>query len=108
MSSEELLQAQLDLYHHCFVYVKSMALGAATDLRIPDAIHLRGGAATLSDLAADTGIYPTKLSHLRRLMRVLTTSGVFSADVNASGDTTYKLTRVSRLLVVFGGELTPP
>ncbi|KAE8793625.1 O-methyltransferase ZRP4 [Hordeum vulgare] len=104
MSSEELLQAQLDLYHHCFVYVKSMALGAATDLRIPDAIHLREGAATLSDLAADTGIYPTKLSHLRRLMRVLTTSGVFSADVNASGDTTYKLTRVSRLLVGAGGE----
>ncbi|KAI5021299.1 hypothetical protein ZWY2020_055144 [Hordeum vulgare] len=73
MSSEELLQAQLDLYHHCFVYVKSMALGAATDLRIPDAIHLRGGAATLSDLARSEDL-PDELSHLRRLMRVLTTS----------------------------------
>uniref|UniRef100_A0A8R7JUN1 O-methyltransferase dimerisation domain-containing protein n=1 Tax=Triticum urartu TaxID=4572 RepID=A0A8R7JUN1_TRIUA len=104
MSSDELLQAQLELYHHSFVYVKSMALGAATDLRIADAVHLRGGAATLSDLAADTGIHPTKLSHLRRLMRVLTTSGIFSADVKASGDTVYKLTRVSRLLVGAGGE----
>ncbi|KAF6987155.1 hypothetical protein CFC21_004824 [Triticum aestivum] len=104
MSSDDLLQAQLELYHHCFVYVKSMALGAATDLRIADAIHLRGGAVTLSDLAADTGIHPTKLSHLRRLMRVLTTSGIFSAEVKASGDMVYKLTRVSRLLVGAGGE----
>ncbi|XP_037446244.1 acetylserotonin O-methyltransferase 1-like [Triticum dicoccoides] len=104
MSSDDLLQAQLELYHHCFVYVKSMALGAATDLRIADAIHLRGGAVTLSDLAADTRIHPTKLSHLRRLMRVLTTSGIFSAEVKASGDMVYKLTRVSRLLVGAGGE----
>ncbi|VAH41895.1 unnamed protein product [Triticum turgidum subsp. durum] len=105
MSSDELLQAQLELYNHCFAFVKSMALAAATDLRIADAIHLRGGAATLSDLAAETGIHPTKLSHLRRLMRVLTTSGVFSADVKASGgDAVFKLTRVSRLLVGAGGE----
>ncbi|XP_037423756.1 acetylserotonin O-methyltransferase 1-like [Triticum dicoccoides] len=104
MSSEELLQAQLELYHHCFVYIKSMALGAATELRIADAIHLRGGATTLSDLAADTGIHRTKVSHLQRLMRVLTTSGVFSVDVQASGATVYKLTRVSGLLVGVGGE----
>ncbi|CAM0885494.1 unnamed protein product [Alopecurus aequalis] len=99
MSSDELLEAQVELYHHCFAYVKSLALKAASDLRIPDAIHRRGSAgATLSELAADTGIHPTKLTNLRRLMRVLTTSGVFS--VCRSGDATYyKLTRVSSLLV---------
>lgn len=103
MSTEDLLQAQIELYHHCFAFVKSMALRAATDLHIPDAIHRRGGAATLSDLAASTGIHPTKLSHLRRLMRVLTISGIFAAQ-DRDGETVYKLTRVSRLLLVGGGE----
>ncbi|XP_047045335.1 acetylserotonin O-methyltransferase 3-like [Lolium rigidum] len=102
MSTDELLQAQVELYHHCFAFVKSLALKAATDLRIPDAIHRRGGAATLSDLAAETGIHPTKLSNLRRLMRVLTTSGVFSV-VDDSAGVVYRLTRVSHLLVGAGG-----
>ncbi|KAK1611334.1 hypothetical protein QYE76_035007 [Lolium multiflorum] len=101
MSTEEILQAQLELYHHCVALVKSMALKAATDLRVPDVIYRRGGAATLSDLAADTGIHPTKVAHLRRIMRVLTTSGgVFSIQNSDDGGTpVYKLTRVSRLLV---------
>uniref|UniRef100_A0ACD5TDH1 Uncharacterized protein n=1 Tax=Avena sativa TaxID=4498 RepID=A0ACD5TDH1_AVESA len=103
MSADELLQAQVELYHHCFAFVKSLALKAATDLGIPDAIHRRGGAATLSDdLAAETGIHPTKLSSLRRLMRVLTTSSIFSI-VDDAGGAVYKLTRVSRLLVGAGG-----
>ncbi|XP_020176343.1 acetylserotonin O-methyltransferase 1 [Aegilops tauschii subsp. strangulata] len=99
MSTDELLQAQVELYHHSFAFVKSLALKAATDLCIPDAIQHLGGAATLSDLAAETGIHPTKLSNLRRLMRVLTTSGVFSVTGDHAG-AVYKLTRVSRLLVV--------
>ncbi|KAF7011212.1 hypothetical protein CFC21_025543 [Triticum aestivum] len=105
MSSDELLEAQLELYHHGLAFVKSLALKAAIDLGIPDAIHSRGGGgATPSELATDIGIHPTKLPNLRRLMRVLTTSGVFS--VSGSGDAAcYKLTRVSRLLV--SGGLSP-
>jgi hypothetical protein len=108
MSTSGFLQAELELYHHCVAFVKSLALKAATDLRIPDAIHRRGGAATLSELAVETGIHPTKLSNLRRLMRVLTASGVFSVVQGSdhAGDAaaaaqlvSYKLTRVSRLLV---------
>ncbi|KAM0891785.1 hypothetical protein ACQ4PT_026168 [Festuca glaucescens] len=102
MSTDELLRAQVVLYHHCFAFVKSLALNAATDLRIPDAIHRCGGGATLSDVAAETGVLPTKLSSLRRLMRVLTTSGVFSV-VDDAGGAVYKLTSVSRLLVGAGG-----
>ncbi|KAM0891783.1 hypothetical protein ACQ4PT_026166 [Festuca glaucescens] len=102
MSTDELLRAQVELYHHCFAFVKSLALKAATDLRIPDAIHRRGGSATLCDLAAETGIHQTKLSSLRRLMRVLTTSGVFCV-VDDAGGAVYKLTRVSRLLVGAAG-----
>ncbi|KAK1686808.1 hypothetical protein QYE76_047656 [Lolium multiflorum] len=107
MSTNELLQGQLELYHHCLAFVKSLALKAATDLRIPDAISRRGGAATLSELAAEIKIHPTKLSNLRRLMRVLTTSGVFSlvqgkdepCDGAAAPPEYYELTVVSRLLV---------
>jgi acetylserotonin O-methyltransferase, plant len=43
------------LYHHLFSYMKRMALMCAVDLGIPYAIHRRGGAATLADIAADTG-----------------------------------------------------
>lgn len=108
MSTEELLQAQLELYHNCMAFVKSMALRAATDLRIPDAIHRRGGGATLSELAADTGLHPTKLPHLRRLMRALTISGTFmSSQDNEKGEVVYKLSRVSRLLVGGGRSSVP-
>ncbi|KAL6880164.1 hypothetical protein ACP4OV_011729 [Aristida adscensionis] len=107
MSSQDLLQAQLELYHHSFAFVRSMALRAATDLGIPGAIHHRGhGGATLSDIADDVGIHPTKLSHLRRLMRVLTISGVFTVERRDDGgddEAVYKLTNVSRLLVIVGG-----
>ncbi|CAM0884262.1 unnamed protein product [Alopecurus aequalis] len=105
MSTEDLLQAQHELYHHAMAYVRSAALRAATDLRIPDAIHQHGGVATLSDIASETGIHPTKHSHLRRLMRALTTFGIFSVEGCDDGDAAgYKLTPVSRLLVEGGGE----
>jgi hypothetical protein len=104
MSTEDLLQAQLELYHHSMAYVKSAALRAATDLRIPDAIHRHGGVATLSDIATETGIHPTKYSHLRRLMQALTVFGIFSVE-GCDGDARYKLTLVSRLLVEDGENL---
>lgn len=104
MSTEGLLQAQLELYHHSMAYVKSAALRAATDLRIPDAIHRQGGVATLSEIATETGIHPTKYSHLRRLMNALTIFGIFSIEV-CDRDARYKLTQVSRLLVEDGESL---
>lgn len=106
MSTVDFLQAQIELYNLCFAYVKSVALRAAIDLQIPDAIHRRGGSATLSDIAAETRIHGTKVSHLRRLMRALAISGVFSAEGrDGDDDVVYKLTQVSRLLVA--GALSP-
>lgn len=95
MSTEELLEAQLELYHNSMVFVKSIALRVATDLLIPDAIYRRGGRAT------DTGLHPTKLPHLRRLMRMLAVTGIFQMqqDNETGEEFVYKLTRVSRLLV---------
>lgn len=106
--TQDLLQGYLELYHHGLSHVKSMAFGCAIQLCIPTAIYRRGGAATISDLAADTGVDPSKLPYLRRLMRVLTVSGIFAADHPPSSpstgenETVYKLTPASRLLV--GGE----
>uniref|UniRef100_A0A0E0M544 O-methyltransferase domain-containing protein n=1 Tax=Oryza punctata TaxID=4537 RepID=A0A0E0M544_ORYPU len=105
MSTDDLIQTQIELYHHCFSFIKTTALRAATDLCISDAIHRNGGAATLSDLALNIRLHPTKLSHLRRLMRVLTVSGIFAVE-DRNGEAMYTLTRVSRLLLNGGGERT--
>uniref|UniRef100_A0A0E0LAF5 O-methyltransferase domain-containing protein n=1 Tax=Oryza punctata TaxID=4537 RepID=A0A0E0LAF5_ORYPU len=110
MSKEELLHGHLELYHHFFSYIKSMALRCATELGIPAAIHRRGGAAMLRDIAADVALHQAKVSHLRRLMRVLTVSGIFgikqqpAAGSSSSGEAVYTLTPASRLLVSGCGE----
>uniref|UniRef100_A0A0E0GZI1 O-methyltransferase domain-containing protein n=1 Tax=Oryza nivara TaxID=4536 RepID=A0A0E0GZI1_ORYNI len=109
LSTPDMLQGHIELHHHLFGYLKSMALRCAADLGVPSAIHRRGGAAMISDIAADTGVHPAKLPHLRRIMRVLTGAGIFAAndepsspadqDGDAAGETVYTLTPPSRLLV---------
>uniref|UniRef100_A0A0E0HP20 O-methyltransferase domain-containing protein n=1 Tax=Oryza nivara TaxID=4536 RepID=A0A0E0HP20_ORYNI len=106
MSTEELLQGHLQLYHHFFSYIKSMALKCAAELGIPAAIHRRGGAATLRDIVADVALRQAKVPHLRRLMRVLTVSGIFAMKQQqpaSSGEAVYTLTPASRLLVAGAG-----
>ena len=46
-TNQALLDAQLELWHNTFGFLKSMALKSALDLRIADAIHSNGGGATL-------------------------------------------------------------
>lgn len=107
LSTPDMLQGHIELHHHLFGYLKSIALRCAADLGIPSAIHHRGGAATISDIAADTGVHLAKLPHLRRIMRVLTIAGIFAAndepsspaDQDGDGETVYTLTPASRLLV---------
>ncbi|XP_012699936.1 O-methyltransferase ZRP4-like [Setaria italica] len=114
---QSLLDAQLELWHHTFGYVKSMALKAALDLRIADAIHHHGGTAMLAQIATRATLRPSKLPFLRLLMRVLTVTGVFSSCVRRpavdDGDEDerayyYSNTPASRLLVgAPGDEITP-
>ncbi|KAB8115468.1 hypothetical protein EE612_055977 [Oryza sativa] len=106
---EDMVGAFALLYHHVFSYIKPMALKCAVELGIPDAIHRRGGAATLADIAADTGVHASRLTDLRCLMKLLTTSGMFAATAAATdGDegepavatsTMYTLTAASGLVV---------
>ncbi|CAN6293784.1 unnamed protein product [Urochloa humidicola] len=49
---QAMLDAHLQLSHHTLGYVKSLALKAALDLKIPDAIHLHGGSATLPQIVS--------------------------------------------------------
>uniref|UniRef100_A0A0E0LKA7 O-methyltransferase domain-containing protein n=1 Tax=Oryza punctata TaxID=4537 RepID=A0A0E0LKA7_ORYPU len=87
--------------HHSLGHVRSMALGCAAKLGVADAIHRAGSRATLHDLHAALSLHPSKLPFLRRVMRVLVASGVFS-QVEEGEQDHYRLTPVSSLLVTSG------
>ncbi|KAG2563184.1 hypothetical protein PVAP13_8KG268002 [Panicum virgatum] len=87
---QALLDAQLDLWHNTFAFIKSMAL--TTSVVKP--------------------LHPSKLPSLRRLMRVLTVPGIFSAaaanPAEDDGDrVVYGLTPASRLLIGSVHNLAP-
>uniref|UniRef100_A0ACD5W7L0 Uncharacterized protein n=1 Tax=Avena sativa TaxID=4498 RepID=A0ACD5W7L0_AVESA len=91
----ELLQAQADLWRHSLYYMTSMAFQCAVKLGIPTTIHRLGGTASLPDLVTALSLPPAKLPYLRRIMRLLATSGVFATtDVDV-----YRLTPISFLLL---------
>ncbi|RCV37819.1 hypothetical protein SETIT_8G093100v2 [Setaria italica] len=94
----ELLQAQADLWRHSLYYLTSMALKCAVELHIPTAIHNLGGATTLPNLVTALSLPQTKLPFLRRLMRLLVTSGIFASERDAEVET-YRLNPLSWLLV---------
>jgi hypothetical protein len=125
--SKDLFQAQVELWNQTYSFMKSVALAVALDLRIADAIHHHGGAATLSQILPEIGISQCKLPGLRRLMRVLTLAGTFTTiqppDEASLPDpkcfardghepVVYKLTTASRLLLTGsstdGGEGSTP
>ncbi|EMS61313.1 putative O-methyltransferase 2 [Triticum urartu] len=95
----ELLQAQADLWRHSLYYLSSMGLRCAVELEIPTAIHRLGGAASLPDLMSALSLPSVKMPFLRRVMRVLVTSGVFAADNDSGSEAIYRLTPLSRILV---------
>ena len=106
---QALLDAQLDLWHNTFAFIKSMALKCALELHIADAIHHHGGTATLTQIASVAKLHPSKLPCLRRLMRVLAVTGIFSVAMNPAedADRVYGLTPASRLLIGSSQNLTP-
>jgi hypothetical protein len=111
-STQDLLQAHLQLLHQSLGYISSTALAVALDHGIPDAIQHHGGSATLSQILAKIDVSPTKRRGLHRLMRMLTVTGAFSVDQRPAvavaaaphdggrrGDPVYQLTAASRLLL---------
>ncbi|XP_062182963.1 5-pentadecatrienyl resorcinol O-methyltransferase-like [Phragmites australis] len=103
-STQDLLQAHLQLWHDSLGYIRSLVLAVALDLGIADAIHHHGGSATLPQILAKIDLNQSKLPVLRRLMNTLTVSGTFSiqhpAASSAGGcEAVYRLTAASRLLL---------
>nr|ACF84530.1 unknown [Zea mays] len=88
-----------------------MALKSAVDLGIADAIHSHGGNATLPQIVSRAALHPSKIPCLRRLMRVLTAAGIFSAahrsPDDGGGELVYGLTPASQLLVGGSSSLAP-
>jgi hypothetical protein len=97
-SDAELLQAQADLWRHSLYYLTSMALKCAVELHIPNAIHNLGGSTSLPNLVTALSLPQTKLPFLRRLMRLLVTSGIFASERDAGAET-FRLNPLSWLLV---------
>ncbi|CAM0906669.1 unnamed protein product [Alopecurus aequalis] len=100
VSPQELLAALAELQNHLLGYVKSMSLKCVVDLGIPNAIHRRGGTATLADIATDTKVHPAKIADLQRMMELLSASGIFSTTAGEDGGAVlYGLTTTCRFLV---------
>uniref|UniRef100_A0A0E0J148 O-methyltransferase domain-containing protein n=1 Tax=Oryza nivara TaxID=4536 RepID=A0A0E0J148_ORYNI len=101
-TDDELLQAQANLWRHSLYYLTSMALRCAVKLGIPTAIHRLGGNATLPALITALSLPPAKLPFLRRLMRLLVSSGVFTTErggAAAEAEAVYGLAPLSLFLV---------
>ncbi|TVU02674.1 hypothetical protein EJB05_51812, partial [Eragrostis curvula] len=73
-----------------------MALKCAVELDIPMAIHRLGGEASVPALITTLSLPPAKIPFLRRLMRLLATSGVFTFDNSTE---MYRINALSYLLV---------
>uniref|UniRef100_A0ACD6APA4 Uncharacterized protein n=1 Tax=Avena sativa TaxID=4498 RepID=A0ACD6APA4_AVESA len=76
-----------------------MSLKCAVDLGIPDAIHRRGGRATIDDIATDTNVHPAKVADLQRLLDLLADTGIFSTSTAGEDCVMYALTTTCRFLV---------
>uniref|UniRef100_A0A0E0L9V0 O-methyltransferase domain-containing protein n=1 Tax=Oryza punctata TaxID=4537 RepID=A0A0E0L9V0_ORYPU len=105
LDTQDLLHGNVLVFHHLMSSLKSLSLRCACGLGIPAALHRLGGSATAAAIVAETGLHPSKLPYLRRLMRALTVSGIFKQQPSPSpaaagnDDTVYTLTPASRLLV---------
>ncbi|KAE8791532.1 O-methyltransferase ZRP4 [Hordeum vulgare] len=102
----ELLRAQADLWRHSFGYVTSMGLRCAVKLGVPTAIHHLGGVTSLPDLTTALSLPPSKMPYLRRLMRLLVSTGVFAKAESSSeeGAELFRLNALSKILVDGDGD----
>ncbi|XP_072972737.1 trans-resveratrol di-O-methyltransferase-like [Typha angustifolia] len=102
MGSNELLQAQKELWSNIIYFDKFMFLKCAIELGIFDAVHSHGGRITLPEILRAISVPQSKSFHFRRLMRTMTTAGFFAKQSSSSEEEEediYVLTPLSRLLV---------
>jgi O-methyltransferase domain/Dimerisation domain len=94
-------EAQAEVLNLTFGFLKSMSLKCALELGIPDTISNNGRAMSLSQIHGALSLAPSKIPHLRRLMRFLTHFGFFVEKISAvvCNEPVYDLTAQSRLLI---------
>ncbi|CAI0384228.1 unnamed protein product [Linum tenue] len=105
-STRELLEAQIQVWHHAYNFVTSMAVKAAVELGLPDAVQAHGGPISLPELTSALGIPQPKAQHFHRLLRVIVNSGYLSlhkpprahANDHHQEVSRYSLTTAGRLL----------
>ncbi|KAK9131930.1 hypothetical protein Scep_011458 [Stephania cephalantha] len=78
ITPEELVQAQSQIYKHTMIYIHSLSLKSAVELRIPDTIHNHKKPMPHSDLVNALQIPQSRSTHLYRLMRLLVHNGFFT------------------------------
>ncbi|ONM19427.1 O-methyltransferase ZRP4 [Zea mays] len=98
-SDAELLQAQADIWRLSLSYLTPLSLKCAVVLGIPRAIYRHGGAASAAELITALSLPSAKLPFLRRLLRLLAASGVFTVDRQSTEEERYRISPVSYLLV---------
>ncbi|XP_026452333.1 trans-resveratrol di-O-methyltransferase-like [Papaver somniferum] len=101
LKTNELMQAQTQLYMHALSFAKSMAIKCVVELGIPNIIHSHGKPMPLYSLVDALSLPPTKTEYLNRLMRLMVYSGIFSTESLEKNqeDKGYILTATSKLLI---------
>nr|CAB3471981.1 unnamed protein product [Digitaria exilis] len=103
-NGQALLDAQLDLWGSTFAYINPPSTSAS-----PTPSTTTAAPPTLHQIATAAAVHPAKIPILRRLMRALTATGVFTTAASYDdGEFVYALTPTSRLLLGRGvGSLVP-
>ncbi|KAJ3685099.1 hypothetical protein LUZ61_014263 [Rhynchospora tenuis] len=99
MESQNILNAQAELWNQTFSFVKSLTLKCAIELGIPNAIHSHGQPMTLSELHAALSLPTCNETNLLRLVRMLTHSGFLVQNTGKNSEEVYDLTPISRLVI---------
>ncbi|KAJ4780825.1 O-methyltransferase [Rhynchospora pubera] len=100
MESQNILNAQAELWNQTLSFVKSLTLKCAIELGIPNAIHSHGQPMTLSEIHAALSLPTCNKTNLMRLVRMLTHSGFLVVqNTGKNSEEVYDLTPISRLVI---------
>lgn len=100
-ASESRKQARLAIFELANMISVPMSLNAIVRLNVPDAIWQSGSNTPLSASEILARVLPSggDAENLQRLLRILTSYGVFAEHIGIGGERRYSLTDVGKTLV---------
>lgn len=102
VAAENRKLARIKIYELANMISVPMSLNAAVRLKVPDIIWAGGSNAPLSAAQILTEVRPSNggdAENLQRVLRMLSSYGVFDEHVGSSGERKYSLTDVGKTLV---------